>query len=247
MADWAAADIAALVEQRARSGAPLDRLEAAVSTVDELRSVGEEVLDRFVAQARAAGSSWSEIGAALGVSKQAAQQRFPAGGPLSSWPSQVSETVRAAMVVAQEESRDLGHNYVGNEHLLLGLLAQTDGIAAGVLRELGVTREALVSRTREVVGAGAPRRWEALGVTPRLKRGLELARAEARRLGSRCVGTEHVLLGITRLDEGVGARLLRDLGAPPDRIREEVAARLGIDPSRLAPPPRRRTRLLRRP
>ena len=246
MESWAAADVAALVERRTESAAPLDRLQAAVSVVDELRGVGEEVLDRFVAEARAAGCSWSQIGAALGVSKQAAQQRFPAGGPLSSWPDRVTDTVRAAMVVAQEESRYLGHNYVGNEHLLLGLLAKTDGMAADVLGGLGVTRQAIVSRTREVVGAGSPRRWEALGVTPRLKRALELARAEARRLGHRCVGTEHVLLGIARLDEGVGARLLRELGAPPDRVREEIAARLGIDPSQLAPPPRRRTRLLRR-
>ncbi|MBV9467046.1 MAG: hypothetical protein JO206_08800 [Solirubrobacterales bacterium] len=103
-----------------------------------------------------------------------------------------------------------------------------------------------MSRTREVVGAGSPRRWEALGVTPRLKRALELARAEARRLGHRCTGTEHVLLGIARLDEGGGAKLLRELGAPRARIREEIAARLDIDPSQLTPPPRRRTRLLRR-
>jgi hypothetical protein len=246
MEGWAAADVAALVEQRTESTAPLDRLQAAVSVIDELRSVGEEVLDRFVAEARAAGSSWSEVGAALGVSKQAAQQRFPAGGPLSSWPDRVTDTVRAAMVVAQEESRYLGHNYVGNEHLLLGLLAQTDGIAADVLSGLGVTRQAIVSRTRDVHGAGSPRHWEALGVTPRLKRALELARAEARRLGHECVGTEHLLLGIARLDEGVGARLLRELGAPPARVREEIAARLGIDPSQLTPPPRRRTRLLRR-
>jgi hypothetical protein len=244
---WNAADISGLVEQRAQSSDPLDRLKAAVAVVDELRNVGEEVLDRFVAESRDARCSWSEVGAVLGVSKQAAQQRFPAGGPLRSWPDGVTDTVRAAMVLAQEESRYLGHNYVGNEHLLLGLLAQTDGVAADVLGGLGVTREAIVARTREIVGAGTPRRWEPLGVSPRLKRGLELARAEARRLGHRCVGTEHVLLGIARLDEGVGARLLRELGAPPDRVREEVATRLGVDAGQLAPPPRRRARLLRRP
>ena len=218
-----------------------------MTVVDELRGVGEEVLDRFVAEARAASCSWSEVGAALGVSKQAAQQRFPAGGPLTTWPEGVTETARAAMVTAQDESRELGHNYVGNEHLLLGLLAQTDGMAADVLAGLGVTRAAIIARTREAVGAGPPRRWEALGVTPRLKKVLELARAEARRLGHRCVGTEHVLLGIARLDEGVSAQLLRELGAPPARIREEIAERLGVDPARLNPPPRRRRRrLLRR-
>jgi ATP-dependent Clp protease ATP-binding subunit ClpA len=217
-----------------------------VAAVDELRGVGEEVLDRFVAEARAAGCSWTDVGSALGVTKQAAQQRFPAGGPLSSWPDGVTDTVRAAMVTAQEEARYLGHNYIGNEHLVLGLLAQGDGVAADVLSGLGVTRAAIIGRTREVVGTGSPRRWEALGVTPRLKRTLELARAEARRLGHRCVGTEHVLLGIARLDEGVAAQLLRELGAPPVRVREEIAKRLGIDAEQLAPPRRRRTRLLRR-
>ena len=247
MKGWSAAELAVLVEQRAGSNAPLERLEAAVTVVDELRGVGEEVLDRFVAEARAANCSWSEVGAALGVSKQAAQQRYPAGGPLTSWPEGVTEAVRAAMVSAQDESRDLGHNYVGNEHLLLGLLGQTDGMAADVLAGLGVTRTAIIARTREVVGAGSPRRWETLGVTPGLKRALVVARKEAHRLGHRCVGTEHVLLGIARFDEGVDAQLLCELGAPPARIREEIAARLGVDPALLNPPPRRRRRhLLRR-
>jgi len=246
MKGWSTADLAAVVEHRAGSKAPLERLEAAVTVVDELRGVGEEVLDRFVAEARAASCSWSEVGAALGVSKQAAQQRFPAGGPLTSWPEGVTGTVRAAMVTAQDESRDLGDNYVGNEHLLLGLLAQTDGMAADVLSCLGVTRAVIVARTREVVGVGSPRRWEPLGVTPGLKRALLLARAEARRLGHPCVGTEHVLLGIARFDEGPDAQLLGELGAPPSRVREEIARRLGVDPARLAPPRRRRTRRLRR-
>ena len=247
MKGWTATDLATVVERRARPNAPLERLEAAVMVVDELRGVGEEVLDRFIAEARAANCSWSEVGAALGVSKQAAQQRFPAGGPLTSWPEGVTPTVRAAMVTAQDESRELGHNYVGNEHLLLGLLAQTDGMAAEVLAGLGVKRAAIVAKAREVTGAGAPRRWEALGVTPRLKWALGLARAEAHRLGHRCVGTEHVLLGIARFDDGVDAELLHDLGAPPARIRDELAERLRVDPARLNPPPRRRRRrLLRR-
>jgi hypothetical protein len=76
----------------------------------------------------------------------------------------------------------------------------------------------------------SPPGLKALRVTPRLRRALELARAEARPLGHRCVGTEHVLLGIARLDEGVAVKLLRELGAPPARIREEIATRLGIAP-----------------
>jgi ATP-dependent Clp protease ATP-binding subunit ClpC len=151
------------------------------------------------------------------------------------------------MVSAQDGSRELGHNYVGNEHLLLGLLAQTDGMAADVLAGLGVTRAAIITGTREVVGVGSPRHWEALGVTPRLKQALLIARKEAHRLGHRCVGTEHMLLGIARFDEGADAQLLCKLGAPPAHIREEIAERLGVDPAQLSPPPRRRRRrLLRR-
>jgi ATP-dependent Clp protease ATP-binding subunit ClpC len=117
-------------------------------------------------------------------------------------------------------------------------------MAADVLAGLGVTRAAIIARTREVVGPGSPRRWEALGVTPQLKRALVVARKEAHRLGHRCVGTEHMLLGIARLEEGADAQLLRELGAPPARIREEIAERLGVDPAQ--PPRRRRRRLLRR-
>jgi hypothetical protein len=156
MQRWSAGEVGLLVEQRAGSSAPLDRLTAAVDLVDEMRSVGDEVLDRFVAEARAAECSWTEVGPVLGVSKQVAQQRFPAGGPAAALAGRVTATVRAAMVVAQDESRALGHNYIGNEHLLLGLLAQTDALAADVLAGLGVTREAIVVRTREIVARRRP-------------------------------------------------------------------------------------------
>lgn len=234
-----------MVERRASSQAPLDRLGAALGVAAELRDVGEEVLDRFVAEARAANHSWAEIGGVLGVSKQAAQQRFPTGRTLRRWLDEVSHTVGAVMAVAEAEARALGHNYVGTEHLLLGLVGQTDDPAADVLAELEVTREGILARTHEIVGTVTPRRWEALGAAPRVKRALELARAEARRLGQRCIGAEHLLLAIARLDEGVAARILRDLGAPPPRVREKVATRLGVDADQLATPPRRRAGLLR--
>jgi len=242
---WKSAELDGVVGRRARSKAPLDRLEAAVGVVDELRDVGEEVLDRFVAETRAAGHSWADVGAVLGVSKQAAQQRFPASGTLRRRMASMSDAVLSAMRAALEEAQALGHNYIGTEHLLLGLVAQTDDPAAEVLAGLGVTRAVILAQTREIVGTGPPL-CEPVRVAPRLKRTLELARAEARRLGHRCVGTEHVLLGIARLDEGVAARILRDLGGSPDRVQEEVAKRLGLDADQIAGPPHRRRRLLRR-
>lgn len=242
---WSSAELDRVVHQRAHSKAPLDRLEAAVGVVDQLHDVGEEMLDRFVAETRAAGHSWAEVGAVLGVSKQAAQQRFPASGALRRRLEGMSDAVHVAMRVAEEEAQALGHNYLGTEHLLLGLVAQPDGPAGGVLAELGVTRAVILAHTREIVGTATPL-CHPVRVTPRSKRVLELARAEARRLGHRCASTEHVLLGIARLDEGVAAHVLRDLGGQPDRVRDELAIRLGLDVDKIAGPPHRRRRLLRR-
>ena len=155
------------------------------------------MLDHFVATARRSACSWTEIGTALGVSKQAAHQRFPdaAAGDGGTWPPHASETVRAAFARAQDEARAMGHNYLGTEHVLLGLLAQSDGLAAYALSALEVDRDAIVRRIREVIGIGSPRAWESLGVTPRTKKALELARAQGKALGHRCIGSEHMLLG----------------------------------------------------
>ena len=192
-----------------------------MTVVDELRGVGEEVLDRFVAEARAANCSWSEIGAALGVSKQAAQQRFL---PVARSQAGLRESQKLyGPQWSQPRMRRAisGTTRVGNEHLLLGL-AQTDGMAADVLAGLGVTRATIIARTREVVGAGSPRRWEALGVTPRLKQALVVTRKEAHRLGHRCVGTEHMLSVSPASTRGFTPSCA-SLERHPARIREEIA------------------------
>jgi ATP-dependent Clp protease ATP-binding subunit ClpA len=233
-----------LVESRSTSASALDQLQAAARLVDERRHQDEAVLDHFVVAARRRDCSWTEIGAALGVSKQAAHQRFPvAAGEVDRWPPQGSDTVRAAFESAQAEARAMGHNYLGTEHVLLGLLTQTDGVAAHALSALGVERTAVVSRIREVVGLGSPRAWEALGVTPRTKKALELARTHAKGLGHRCVGTEHMLLGLVNLEEGVAVQILEELGASPPAVRRQLADMLDVDVERLGRA--RRRRLLR--
>jgi hypothetical protein len=123
-------------------------------------------------------------------SRQAAQQRF-AGAPSArqAWPPDFSDTVQAVLGLAQADARALGHNYLGTEHVLLGLLAQSDGLAAHVLADRGITREAVLSRVEQIIGRGGARRWESLGITPRLKRALEATRREARRLGHGCANT----------------------------------------------------------
>ena len=236
-----------LAENRSASTSALAQLRAAVGLVDERRAQDEAELDHFVAAARRSGCSWTDIGAALGVSKQAAHQRFPAAAAPGgrTWPPQASETVRVAFESAQDEARAMGHNYLGTEHVLLGLLAQADGLAAHALRALGVDREAVVRRTREVIGVGAPRGWESVGVTPRTKKTLDVARAHANALGHRCIGTEHVLLALVDLDEGVAAHILGELGASAQAVREQLARMLDVDVERLSRQRCRRRRLLR--
>lgn len=136
---------------------------AAVFVVEDLRAQSDHLLDRFVAQARQEGSSWTEIGETLGISKQAAHQRFVAAEqPSGGWPAHATDLVRAAMVTAEHESRRMGHNHLGTEHVLLGLLAEPDGVAALALAALGVDRAGVLARITGLIGTGPERRWEAL-------------------------------------------------------------------------------------
>ncbi len=238
-----------VIERRAPSAAPLDRLRAAVAVTDELREVGEQLLDEFVANARGAGSSWADIGGVLGVSKQAAQQRFVAAGVAGDlWPAGPTGAVHVALAAAQDHARRLGHNYLGTEHLLLGLLSQRRGPAAQTLANLGVTAEAVLSHTREIVGVGCAPTPVSCALTPRTKRAIELAQAEARRLGGGgCeADAEHLLLALVALKDGLAANILGRLGATPARVREELARALGVDVAELAPVRRRRRRMLQR-
>jgi hypothetical protein len=233
--------LARLVDERAVSPAALERLGAAVSVVEDLRAHGDQLLDRFVAQARNDGCSWTEIGETLGISKQAAHQRFVATEQRPAvWPAHATELVRAAMVTAQHESRQMGHNHLGTEHLLLGLLAETDGVAAHALAALGVDRVCVVARIDERIGTAPDRWWDALCVAPRVKRALELARSHARALGHRCMNTEHVLLGLVDVGDSMAAEILGDLGATPDAVRDQLAGMLGVEPGQLRPRSRRR-------
>jgi hypothetical protein len=230
-----------LVDKRAPSPAALDRLGTAVGVVEELRSEGDLLLDRFVGAARREGCSWTQIGETLGISKQAAHQRFlPTDQTTGGWPAHATDLVRRAMVTAQREARDMGHNYLGTEHLLLGLLAEPDGMAHHALTALGVEPAAVRGRIEAVIGVDPPRQWDPAGVAPRLKRALELARSHARALGHRCMNTEHVLLALGDISDSVAAQILCDLDAPPDAVRRELAAMLGVDADELRPRGHRR-------
>src|SRR3954452_19794498 len=124
------------VEQRASE--PLHRLIVAVSTSRELHALGDDLIGRFVSEARRAGCSWAEVGDALGVTKQAAQQRFPAMGA-EAWPPAFREDAQRTMGAAAEDARRLAHGRLGAEHMLLALAEQTDSLAGRVLCDLELT------------------------------------------------------------------------------------------------------------
>jgi ATP-dependent Clp protease ATP-binding subunit ClpA len=119
---------------------------------------------------------------------------------------------RHAVVLAQEEARELHHNYIGTEHVLLGLLGEPEGIAARALDRFGMTRETTREEVRAIVGTGASAPTGHIPFTPRAKKTLELALREALQLHHNYIGTEHILLGVIREGEGVGAQVLRQHG-----------------------------------
>ncbi len=133
-----------------------------------------------------------------------------------------TERARQVVVLAQEEARDLKHNYIGTEHLLLGLLREGGGVAARVLSALAVSLEDVRGTIMRIVGEGEHESQGQIPFTPRAKKVLELALREALSLGHNYIGTEHILLGLVRESEGVAARVLADLEADADRIRQEV-------------------------
>ncbi len=133
-----------------------------------------------------------------------------------------TERARQVIVLAQEEARVLRHNYIGTEHLLLGLLREADGVAARVLGTLEVSLEEVRGEIQRIVGEGEHEAQGQIPFTPRAKKVLELALREALSLGHNYIGTEHILLGLVRESEGVAARILNDLDVDADRVRQEV-------------------------
>jgi ATP-dependent Clp protease ATP-binding subunit ClpA len=133
-----------------------------------------------------------------------------------------SERARQVVVLAQEEARMLKHNYIGTEHVLLGLLREEEGLAARVLESLDVTLERVRAQVVRIVGSGEEITSGQIPFTPRGKKVLELALRESLSLGHNYIGTEHILLGLARENEGVGARILLEFDADSEKIRTEV-------------------------
>jgi ATP-dependent Clp protease ATP-binding subunit ClpC len=133
-----------------------------------------------------------------------------------------TDRARRVVVLAQEESRMLNHNYIGTEHILLGLIHEGEGVAAKALQALGISLEEIRSQVEEIIGRGEHAAAGHIPFTPRAKKILELSLRESLQLGHNYIGTEHILLGLVREGEGVGAQVLMKHGADLDRVRNEV-------------------------
>ena len=216
---------------------PLEQLAEASRLKDGLADVADSLLGHFVDQARRSGCSWSQIGDALGVSKQAAQQRhtsaevaMAAQADLLQDMSRFTDRARTSVAEAQAAAKRMGHGYVGTEHLLLGLLAVPDSLAAKILAEKDVDTENVEARVAEAIGGGL---GPALGgailpgaFTPRAANTLVKSLTEALALGHNYIGTEHILLALFAEKQGLAARMLRQFGVTRKFAMERVITML---------------------
>jgi ATP-dependent Clp protease ATP-binding subunit ClpC len=138
-----------------------------------------------------------------------------------------TERARQVVVVAQDEARALKHDHLGTEHILLGLAGEGEGVAAQVLSSLDVTVEEVRAQVVRIVGSSDKATTGQIPFTPRAKKVLELGLREALSLGHEYVGTEHILLGLVRENEGVAARILLDFDVDAEKVRTEVIRMLG--------------------
>ncbi|GIU97927.1 MAG: hypothetical protein KatS3mg013_1730 [Actinomycetota bacterium] len=131
-----------------------------------------------------------------------------------------TDRARRVVVLAQEEARMLNHNYIGTEHILLGLIHEGEGVAAKALESMNISLEAVRQQVEEIIGQGQAAPTGHIPFTPRAKKVLELSLREALQLGHNYIGTEHILLGLIREGEGVAAQVLQKLGADLNRVRQ---------------------------
>ncbi len=157
-----------------------------------------------------------------------------------------TDRARRVVVLAQEEAKLLKHNYIGTEHILLGLIHEGEGLAAKALEGMDISLEQVRDQVQEIIGQGQQAPSGHIPFTPRAKKVLELSLREALQLGHSYIGTEHILLGLIREGEGVAAQVLVKLGADLGRVRQEVIKLLSGYQARSPWPPADAKRALRR-
>ncbi|MDL4775805.1 MULTISPECIES: Clp protease N-terminal domain-containing protein [Thermomonosporaceae] len=212
------ADLIARLDEELPDADDLARISEAQLRNQTLADLGDQLVDHYVGKAKRAGASWSEVGEAIGVSKQAAQQRH-APGPFERF----TDLNRHSIVLAQEAARTHKHDFIGTEHILLGLLGEPRGLAYEVL----MAKTESEQRIRDaIVEAMPPAGQKALrghiAFRPESKEALDQASRASADLGHDWVGTEHSLLGLIRIEESPAAQILRNLGFTSDELHETV-------------------------
>jgi len=230
-------DLIAHVKDQYPDASALEQLSGAMQASERLNELADHLVGHFVDQARRTGASWAEIGQSLGVSKQAAQKRFvpkPSGaseqlGELLAEEGLARFTRRARLVMvrAEEEARRAGHNYIGTEHLVLGLLDDPQGLAATTIQALGIRLQEASEAVRHTLRPADPDAISGrIPFTPRTRKVVQLALREALRLGHNYIGTEHLLLAVIRERDGAAAKALAELGVTENKAETQIVTAL---------------------
>ncbi|MFI1304092.1 Clp protease N-terminal domain-containing protein [Streptomyces sioyaensis] len=221
------ADLIARLDEELPDANELARISEARLRAQTLSDLGDQLIDHYVSKAKQTGASWTEIGDAIGVSKQAAQQRHtPAAF------ERFTHLNRHGIVLAQEAARTHKHDSIGTEHLLLGLLGEPRGLAYEVL----VAKTGSEQRIRDAIEEALPPAGEKalrghIAFRPESKEVIEQARRASDDLGHDWVGTEHMLLGLIRAEESPVAQILRHLGFTSDELHETVKTEIAKRPA----------------
>jgi hypothetical protein len=217
---------------RSQQGTALDHVSAAVRLAEHLGELSDHLIGHFVDQARRSGASWTEIGASMGVTKQAVQKRFTprdtVWDELMSSRSRFTERAKHAISAANEEAREHRHDYLGTEHIALGLLAMNESFAISAIKAADISLEQAREAVQATLGPamteldpGVP-----LPFTRYAGKAMELSLREALRLGHNYIGTEHMLLGLLAEQDGRGGQALRELGLTTDGVEQWLVVAL---------------------
>jgi ClpA/ClpB-like protein len=222
------ADLIARLDEDLPDADDLSRISEAQLRAHTLSDLGDQLVGHYVGKAKQAGASWSEIGDAIGVSKQAAQQRHrPA--PFDRF----TDLNRHSIVLAQEAARTHKHDFIGTEHLLLGLLGEPRGLAYEVLLEKTESEQRIRDAIEESLPpAGKKALRGHIAFRPEAKEAIDQAAQAAADLGRSWVGTEHTLLGLIRAPESPAAQILHNLGFTPDELKETIKAKPATTPEK---------------
>jgi hypothetical protein len=212
----------------------IDQLDADLPVADPVAKVGEarlrgrtltdlgdQLVDHYVHAARNSGASWSQIGDALGVSKQAAQQRRT-----DAQFERYTPRARHALVLAQDRARTLKHDQITTRHLLLGVIGDPEGLAAKVIVAIGGSPEAVKAAVHAQLPPGEAKPASHLPLDDAAKQALGETVQAALDLGHNYIGTEHLLLGLLRMPDDPAAQVLVELGIDEERVREATTAAL---------------------